>query len=171
MTYKGMFLSALLVPVAVTSYGKTDIDQKIQQLKETRFQKELELSDLGAKITEKQELLDHLFDLAVKSIRKTCQSLDLDGKEREKFFEQVDVSSKEFEDLLKRVINEKKVNGFLVKELFDEQKDVLEKFETVKFCVVRGFFETNLLKELVSRYENCMHELITIDSELKAFSN
>jgi hypothetical protein len=58
MTYKGMLLSALLVPVAVTCYGKESVDSRIQQLKEARFQKELELSELGAKIYDKYELLE-----------------------------------------------------------------------------------------------------------------
>jgi len=62
MTYKGMLLSALLVPVAVTSYGKESVDSRIQQLKEARYQKEFELSELDAKIAEKKKLLTAIFD-------------------------------------------------------------------------------------------------------------
>jgi uncharacterized protein YhaN len=174
MTYKGMFLSALLVPVAITSYAKNTVDSKvsveaqIEQLKEKRYQKQLELSELGIKIAEKQELLEDMYDDACSAWTKMLDSLELEDQEREDFIQEKRSSSEEFKKLLKYSLEVKKdVNGLLVGEILDEEKPFPSDFNFSKFWVLRGRFEYDLLVTFIERYEACLQELIEIDSEME----
>jgi len=68
-----------------------------------------------------------------------------------------------FLDNLLSVINEqKKINKILVKELFNESGA----FITAHFLLVRVMIETDLLKSLVEKCEECVPILIEIDQEL-----
>ena len=170
MTYKGMLLSALLVPVAVTSYGQESVDPRIQQLKEARFQKELELSELDAKIVEKKELLTAIFDDTVAMFverYKPSETSKMTDEERVELGGKIVAEYKEFRNCLKQAIEEGNIKDFMVKELFDEDTPWnFTEFEAMKFLIVRDFFETNLLKTLVGFYANCFQEIIEIDCEL-----
>jgi len=171
MMHKIILLSALLLPVA--SYGKST-QARIKELKEVRFQKELELSEIGEKIADK--------DYLVTSIKKDYSNLllELMKSKKQECFEKKgskEPSNEEAEtirksvtdpielflnNLLSAIKEQKKINKVLVKELFDESGT----FITIRFLLMRIMIETNLLESLVGKCEECGQMLIDIDQEL-----
>ena len=165
MTYKGMLLSALLVPVAVTCYGQDSVDSRIQQLKDARYQKELELSELGAKIAEKYEFLEEMLDDARHFFQRYVKEAGLDTDKATECGLEEAKERKELLSRLRKAIKEGSVKGFLDNELFDD-RDIDENIEFVRLYYVRYFFERKLIVELVEHCDDCMQELIEIDCEL-----
>lgn len=172
MTYKGMFLSALLVPVAVTSYGKTDVEQKIQQLREKRYQKELELSELGAKISEKQDLLASMWSKTNDFVLEMAEKKKLSEQEVEAFLKEINDSADSFETYIEHVLAAREdVKQKFVKTLLKTENRSLEDFEAAKFYVIRNILEHNLLKVLLESFEASLQEMIEIDRELDVLQN
>jgi hypothetical protein len=163
MSYKGMLLSALLVPVVATSYCKDSVDSRIQQLKEARFQKELELSELGAKIAEKQNLLEEMYEDANAHISVILSNLKLEEQASDQYISEINASSERFEELFS---NKESIKGLLLKELIIEEEPFPGDFEVFKFWKLRGKFEHNLLETYIEKYEVCLQELIEINREL-----
>jgi hypothetical protein len=171
MTYKGMFLGALLVPIAVTSYGKNTDDTKIQQLKERCSQKKLELSELGAKIAEKQALLESLFNEACNAYSEKISDLNLKGPDLEKHTQETNEACKKILTIFESKVKSKEnIKGFLLHELIDEEKDSPGDFDPIKFWFLRGYFEHEFLEALIGRYEDCLKELIEIECEIKTLN-
>ena len=167
MTYKGMLLSALLVPVAVTSYGKESVDSRIQQLKEVRFQKETELSELGLQIDAKQGVIGDLFASEVYCIKKHYKSRDLSSHEKDELRQQVEKLNELFSDFTYGLISEEQVREFF--KLLANSQEIYEGFERLKYLGIRNNIEQKLLKVLTKRYEECLQELIAIGQELEKF--
>jgi hypothetical protein len=168
MTYKGMLLSSLLIPIAFTCFGKDNVEKKIQQLKEKRYQKELELSVLGAKIAEKQELLEDMYDEAERFFEKYLRQEKLENNKVEDFSRADDAANEDLECRIKKAFIEGKFEGLLIKEFFNDKDDLDEDLEAERFYIVRHFFERGLLKTLFERYERCVQELIEIQREIES---
>lgn len=167
MTYKGMLLSALLVPVAVTSYGKESVDPRIKQLKEARYQKELELSELGTKIAEKEELLHLMWEKMDEAIAELAEKKNLKKQEFEVFIKEINDRKRAFEKYIEGAFESKEdIRQQLVVELYDPENKQFEYFDRVKFYVVREKLESDLLKTLINSYVERLQELIKIDCEI-----
>lgn len=163
MMYKKVLLGVFLVPFAVMGHGG-DVEAQMKELKDYRFKKELELSDLGKMISEKDEFLRSLKSLMINFIVGEMHENNLNEHEREAFGLRIDESSKAFQEALtKAFIAKKNIKQFFVEELLNEKESG---FETLKFLQVRHVSEQNLLKTLVERYGDCQQELFEVDYQL-----
>jgi hypothetical protein len=161
---KKLILFSLLVTSVITNYAA---DQKVQQLKEARFQKELELSDLGAKIAEKEDLLRSIYLKADEFVAELIQEKKMEGQEKEAFLKELNAFYDNFGEIIdKKLATRTDVKQWLVQELLKGKNRSFEDFETLKLHVIRNILERNLLKTLLEHYEACLQELIEIDREL-----
>ena len=145
------------------------VDDRIKELNDLRFQKELELSELGAKIAEKQKLIEEMYHDECSLFTEKVESSKLEGQDLENFIQAWHTASKEFESLLNQAINTKKVvKGFLLRELISGEKFCPNDFNASKFWILRGTCEHDLLEMLIMRYEVGLQELIEIDKEIAA---
>jgi hypothetical protein len=168
MTYKGMLLSTLLISVVSTCFGENNVEQQIQQLKEKRYQKELELSGLGGKISEKEELLRALWQKANEFVNDLMQEKKLTGEESEDFLKNVNREIATFEEYIGLVIKAKKDSKKnLIEELVKGDDKRIDDFDTLKFYSIRSHIEWDLLKIFIEEYEVCLRELIKINYELE----
>jgi hypothetical protein len=170
MTHKTMFFIALLVS-ATSTYCVESIAMQIQELKDYRFKKELELSDLGKMISEKDELFQSMWQAAnnfsLKLINEKKKSLNLNEQEVKEFTQALNTSLANFgEALNEAIIIKKNVKQFFVKELLDERNRESKGLETLKFHIIRNSLEFQLLRTLIERYEEGHQELIEINSKL-----
>lgn len=177
MNYKKTFLSLLLVPLAVI--GDTT---NMKQLEKKLLQKELELSNLGTLIAEKDKMLAS-FELEIQYIftaviDKKVQQLEeksskpLSREEREKLAKELQNTALEFVRVFcADYQNQKAVSGILSKGLIqvDSNGDFLE-FESLKFYLIRCAFERPLLRHLIAEYEHCLQELRAIQNEITALN-
>jgi hypothetical protein len=174
MTYKNIFLSILLVPL--TAMGSSTTDTQIQQLKKKFLQKELELSDLGAMIEEKNELLlsfktDVQYLLGTLRDKKVLQIEEKTGKllsqeEKTKLWVELRSDAIDFVyTFCADYENQKSITDVLVKGLIHENSDDVE-FESLSFYLIRCAFERPLLIHLIAEYENCLQELRAIENEI-----
>lgn len=164
--YKNMFFM-FLVTTFVVSCSQNSIDPKIKELKDVCLQKAQNLSDLGAKITEKQDIIEDIVFNMKSYLPELVSTLNLDGQEKEDFIKKYINLLENFGRDLDFVLTAKKaVKGFLVKELFNEKAALPIKFDKAKFYAVRLVVEYMLLKNLVEVYEEGLQELINIDQDI-----
>jgi hypothetical protein len=178
MTYKGIILSVLLAPFTII--GNNNVDIRIQELEEKFFQKELELSDLGKMIAEKDELLSS-FDSDCQNylrffINKKIKQLEEknDGKSLS------EEEEKQLANELRKMVNEflytfcdacrnkKDIKDMLLEGLFYQDESTgIKEFESFKFYLIRSTFEREITIRLIKKYEHCIQELIVIKAELE----
>jgi hypothetical protein len=146
MTYKGMLLSALLVPIS-TIYSIQDLDLHLQNLNDRQLAKLQELSDLSVKIAEKQALIES-WDEQMRTL----------AGESEESYKELDASLDSFSSNFERAFCEDKD----VKTLLTGNFSVANKYEFdfIKVFLVRRYFERVLIVNLVARYEKCLQELV-----------
>jgi hypothetical protein len=174
MAYKGIILGVtLLTPIATaTCLGAAAVEQKIQQLKEQRYQKELELSDLGEKIAEKQALLKALYIEACTAYNENISDLNLKDQELEKHTNETNEAGNKILTTFESKVRAKElIKGFLLHELIDNEKDIPGDFNAINFWFLRAQLEHDLLEDLIGHYEDCLKELFEIKSEIKTLSN
>ncbi len=168
MNYKTIFLTMLFVPIA--AMGRNTVDTRIQRMEENIFQKQLELSKLGALIAEKDKLLSSLkseshdvFRLIIdKRMRALGQKNDgnaLAQEEEARLYKELDIF---YTNALMTYKNKKSVEGILVNGLFQE-----DEFQSLKFYAIRYAIEQAILKSLVKKYEIHIQQLIALDTELE----
>lgn len=180
MIYKNIFLSLLLVPL--TAMGSTT-NTRTQQIEKRLLQKELELSNLGALIAEKDKTLAS-FELEIQDLftmlvdKKAKQLEDGSGKplseeERATLAKKLQTAAIEFvSDFCADYKNQKNMSGILANGLIqvDSNGDFLE-FESLRFYLIRCAFERPLLRHLIAEYEHCLEELRAIENEAIALNN
>jgi len=141
-----LFLFSFLVTTAVVHGEFLDIDLHKQN---AQLKKVQELSEISAKIDEKQARFDvwknqfrGLFDTEekFKALEKPCNAF--------------------FQKFQKSFCEKKDVRGLLT-EAFSDESDYELSF--VKVLFVRMYFEMMLIKNLVEHYEKCLQEFIEID--------
>lgn len=135
------------------------------QLKELKFKKEMELSDLGKTIAEKYMYMQSMRQQAINILNKEIVKKDLNEQEAKEFGRKVD---EELDAFVVRLNKIKNVNGFLIKELFKKSDDnqVEEDFEAVKFFLMIIINEYRILKTLIQKYEVFEQERREIDQKL-----
>jgi len=167
---KKCILFSFLLTSALTHCA---VDQKVRQLQEVRFQKELELSELGAKIAEKEALLRFMYLKSDEFVAELIQEKKIDGQEKELFLKKLNDFYQNFGKIVdQKLATRIDVEHWLAQELFfKSENSKTENFDTLKFHVIRDILERNLLKTLLARYELCLQELIVIDRELDSLKN
>ena len=170
------FLATLLISATFIVYGQ-NLDAQIQELKNDRYKKQLELSELGKKIAEKDELLESMWEaannVALKILEKKRRSSEEQAVEDHK--QAMNTSLENFKKVLdEAIIVKKNVKQFFIRELLREDKLLTEdrkdfetkNFVTLKFYVIRNALERDIMRALVEQYEECQQELIEIDQKL-----
>ena len=145
MDYKNIALIALLVPVAM--HGNTiDAQAKIQDLKEFRSKKTLELADLATAIAERKVVVKELF---------------------EDFYEN---ASQEDKDAAGAFSN--KVQAALVQRSNIAQvvtKEFVDGLDDWKIFVIRVIAEKLYVENLIDQYAECFQAIIDNDKTLQEF--
>lgn len=175
MTYKSIILTILLVPCSIRSDDITDA--RIQQLEEKLFQKELELSRLGATIAEKdnffsslesevQRIFSSLLEKKVNQTEKKSGK-SLSQEEEKKLSAELSNETITFAcTFCANYRNQENIHSFLLNGLIREEENADMEFESLKFYIIRCTFERELLKHFIVRYEKCLHELRDIQNEI-----
>lgn len=179
MISKNMLLSVLLIPATII--GKDTIDVRMQKLEEKLSQKELELSNLGKMIAEKDEffssfnmesqrLLRLLIDKRVKQLEEQKSGKSLSQEEKNKVAIEMQNKANEFLykffDALK---GDKAIDGMLSEGLFQKNEIAGEAgadFESLRFYLIRHTFEQMITMHLVKKYEDCIKEYRDLLREL-----
>ncbi len=122
-----------------------------EQMKQLKFNNEVELSELGKAISDKYEYIESIRQKGVAIVRHEINKQDLNDQEAKEYGKSVDNDLIFF---INRLEKSPTINGFLISELFKCKKDEpLEDFEMIKFCVIRIINEYRMLKTLITRYE------------------
>ena len=186
MYYKSIALITLLLPVFGYSQDSEKRVVEREELSKLQFQLELELDDIGKRITASYEFLYYLGthwtrleDWAVNKKLQAMEKADPDTRHTK----QEDIDSikkriaKEIEaenisvgnDLFNALWGEDTFDHDLSQELFAyEDLDTLDIFDTLKFSFLRMATGRHLLKHLVISYEICLKKILKISQELAA---
>lgn len=175
MNLKNVFLSMFLMSFALISYA-CEVDMLAQEISEQLMVKEERLKELGAKITEHEELVS----VIMKKIFDLRQVYF--GKMKEKLTKQTlkdDISSSEADDIdnfiscelrdfieifFKKLDSEKKPQESVLVELFYRHlnDDGDASGALLKFNAIRGIIEMFVLTHLMSEWEDCLREINNI---------
>ena len=162
MPYKNIFLVILLIPFSLLG---NDTDAQIKELKEARFKKEIELSELGKTIAEKQAYIESMYQEGVNFVHAKANEKNLNEQEMKEFAQKTD---EELNSFVGTFNGAKDVKGFLVKELFKkmESEQIKESFEAAKFYLLLINNEYRILKTLIQKYEILEQERREINQKL-----
>ena len=175
MNYKTIFLTMLFVPIA--AMGRNTVDTRIQRMEENIFQKQLELSKLGALITEKDKLLysfkseSHdvfrlIIDKRMRALRQKNDGNALPQEEEARLYKSKRELDIFYTNALMTYKNTKSIEGILVNGLFEE-----DEFQSLKFYAIRYTIEQAILKSLVKKYEIHIQQLIALELNLKIYKS
>jgi len=179
MTIKRTLLGVFLSALALTTYGK-NTEADIKKLRSDLFQKELELSELGKKITEQEEIVssygpklmavyEQAFERKKSNLHKEEANQTLTAEERTEICDSINKSFDEFLEKLTKLSDPSNKERFLVKEFFNkEEADICNSFDSAKFHILKIAFEFAILENLVEQYEDCLRDFGTIYDQLDA---
>jgi hypothetical protein len=175
MICKNVLFGMLLTSIVVTNCCQDGVNQKIKQLKETRLQKVHELSNLGKKITKKDQLIDAMTSSLNSVVESYCKKFSVEKKEE--FMQAFGAWSGDFINKLEIAIHKNmKIKGFLCKECIDNMEESIGTFKirdlkVLKFIMVRCYSEMVLRNMLLERYEDILQQIIELDNELFIATN
>ena len=149
MTYKGILLSALLVPVS-TMYCFQDVDLQLQNLNNAQIKKLQELSNISVKIAAKQDLIES-WRLQIEPILESLEKAERQVLE--------DSLGDFLQEMDRAFCESKDIKGLLTKD-FSIGDNTKYAFNFIKVSVIRICLERALMANLVSHYERCLQELI-----------
>ena len=158
MTYKGMILSALLVPFTIIG---NDTDPRIQQLKNDLHAKELELSELENMIAEKEKQIDAIRERGGNLYYSICH--DLDDQEKQYLEQEIN----HFKSSIEHALSIKSdITAYFAKRFRDGHNNFNE-LERLKFVLIRYAIEYTSLKQLFKRYEDCLLQILALKIALE----
>lgn len=172
-----ILLSTLILPIAFMARGQAPVDPKVQQLKDTWYQKAQELAELGAKIIEKNELLVHLQN----DIRYLAQQAVGGFSEEDKnaFCKAFPLLIKDFYNKSFHAIrDDNNVKGFFMHELYTNKGELFKIFEKlskddwpgyfdgIKLDLVQIVIEADLADKLLEGYGARLQKMAEIEHEL-----
>ena len=120
----------------------------------------LKLSAMGREITKKEVYIKDLETEMMDIIRALVGSKKLNEQELLEFGTAIDEGHTIFMAAFNEALAKQNIEGFLLKELCKK-----EKFETLKFYMVRVNSEYLILKSMVSEYEKLQQERFNIDPQ------
>ena len=146
MTYKNLLLIALLAPLSILG------NEKELQLLELKFKKEAELSELGKTIADKYLYIRSIWKEEINIFKRQIEKAGYNDEEAKEFGRLIDEKLDAFIEVFS---NEKNINGFLVKELFQksENKQMEVDFDAIKFFLIIIRNEYRIIKTLIEGYE------------------
>lgn len=175
MNHTYVLLSALLLPAII--YGKNN-DTYIKELEEVQFKKELEISELGKMIAERnndlssfeeigQNILEYL--LAKKIAKLEMSGIKLKKNEIDQLAVDLRSSANKFvSDFFVAYEKNENIEIILQKGLLnDENLKILKELESLNFFLVRSAFERILTQKLVKKYAMCIQELSLINQKIE----
>lgn len=172
MNYKNVLLGVLLVPFSMMGNNSTVYKK---QLEENLFQKQVELSNLGAMIAEKSEYITSIggkitelvglkFNEKAKQLEEKKGGQSLSQEEQAQIYAELRYEIDDFYKNFEIAYQGKhSIVGILMNGLFQD-----DSFQLLEFCVLRCVFEQEILKSLVQKYEKHIEELVTIKIALGA---
>jgi len=180
MTYKSILLTLFLVPFSMV--GKDTKNTRIQELEEQISEKELELSNLGNMIAQKDEqllafhsdvrtLLNFFTSKRIAMLEKQNDGKALSSEDEDKIAKELGKQADEFLYKFWNALKDNKsITGMLTKGLFqgDINPDIfdVEEFESLKFYLIRRIFNQLAIIRLVKKYEACITEYRALLNEL-----
>ena len=123
MTYKGMFLSALLLAFSITCFA-SESEIQLQILKNAQEEKALELSDLSEKISAQEVIIDALTSGGLAIYLKVINSLH--GKTKEDFISKVDRKYSDEIVRIKSSLMRRRVEYYHLKALIKRYEECLQ---------------------------------------------
>lgn len=179
MNYKGIFLGAFLLPVVTMSYGKT-VEAQIKEIEEAQLKKELEISDLGNLITERDKLLrcmqsecEQFVDefIVDKKTKAKINGNILSQESVDTLIKEYVASVNEFSTDIEHALNVTyDIKDRLFNNIFYDDQDI-KKLESLKFFLVRCTIERALIIKLVKKYQHCLQELALINKQIAHFNS
>lgn len=141
--------------------------EQIQQLRNELSRKLLQISDLGAKIAEKDEYIQSFGPSLVNSFRTIVKIRELKEQEVTEYNKAIDATIINFRKAWAEVILLKKdVKGSF--DLFQHDiNGLVEDFERAKFWIIRVSNEYRILKILIKEYEELQQELLGIEQKIE----
>lgn len=173
MIYKSILLTLLLVPFTMADNNPKNM--RIKELEETISQKELEITNLGNIIAQKDELLDEqksdwrnrielIIYQRVQQLEKQNDGKSLSQEDQNKVEAETRKKAVEFLDTFFDVLNSgKEIKGMLTDSLFQDDETSCGLF---KFYYVRLALDMQIIFDLVKKYENCIKERNMLRNEL-----
>ena len=155
MNYKAIFLSTLLIPFAIMS--NTDIETRIQELKNDQYEKEQELAHISEIIEEKELLIESMMGAAIAFAAKKYTSPD----ERSQFSKEIIEFGKRLDD----AVATGNINDVFIKEIFDDAND--SGVGRIRSIMIRRYTEQLVLLKLVKLYEAAFQKYLEINLELE----
>ncbi len=179
MIYKSMLLSVLLVPFTMIC-DDTIRHERIAKLEEKFFQKELQLSQLGEMISQRDKFLSSFSEEVGSLIREiVCRQIEeLEKKNSGNELSQAETDKITAEarsyadDFLYAFFvaceNNENIDGMLVSGLLKQgEASIMNEFESLRFYLIRSTFERSLRVKLVKKYEDCIKEMLVIKAEIE----
>lgn len=159
MNLNKIFLSAFLVPFVLVS--NSNINERIENLKKNLHEKELELSNLGKMIAEKEASIDSIRSAGITVYSSISNTLN--EQEEKELNEKLDI----FEENIIRALNAKNdLKNILITDFSNNHKNTNNELARIKSVIIRQCVEYHFLKRLFKHYEECLQELIAIEHEL-----
>jgi hypothetical protein len=174
---------------------QVQIDLQMQELKEKIYQKELEILNLGEMISkidgrildlnsEAYEILYSVVESQASKFKEQNDGKSLSKEDKDKITIELRDKANEFYYKLFDAFRDNTVTKGMLKENLFQQNEIvekakfesfdIEKFESVKFYVIRIGFEELIIKHFVEKYDHCvteysalMNELINLQKERK----
>lgn len=178
MIYKSMLLSVLLVPFTMIC-DDTIRHERIAKLEEKFFQKELQLSQLGEMISQRDKFLSSFSEEVGSLIREiVCRQIEELEKNSGNELSQAETDKITAEarsyadDFLYAFFvaceNNENIDGMLVSGLLKQgEASIMNEFESLRFYLIRSTFERSLRVKLVKKYEDCIKEMLVIKAEIE----
>jgi hypothetical protein len=172
---------AFLLLVPMLSYGNNmDTEKRIQELKKAKFEKQLEISNLGKSIAEKTELIvsfkddtEYLLNLLLKqktlALKKLETRTSITDEQQTQILMKLEKEANEFVSKFYQAYEDKKnIKGLLTDACVErESQKPQESLAPLKFYLVRWAFEHDLFESMIQKYESLIQELIDIEKELE----
>lgn len=177
MIYKNLLFSLLSIPLMISGNNHDELQQ---QLKESFFQKQLELSKLGRMISKKANFISSfsklaheyaaiVFDREVEKIESKNGKSPLSNEEKSKIKNDLLESADEFLfAFFAACETNQDITGLLSKGLFKHNDHLnIDDFELLKFHFIQSTLERRLISDLVKKYEACIKELLIIATNIE----
>jgi hypothetical protein len=174
-------LVTLIASIVFTAYGQDSVEQKVQQLKDTWYEKINELSELGKKIDGKNEFII----LIQKNIRTFIEEniKKYNEDERIEFYKTYKIMVKNFYKKFFQVIqNNTNAKEFLMQELLVNKDDFFANsrsdsktngsccsgaIDRIKLALMQIIIEGNILKKYIDDYKECLQKIAEIERDIK----
>ena len=161
MHFKNIILKIILGAFGLTIYGNSN--QELEQLLKNKFEKQLELSELGKNVNHYHDQSCLILESINSRIDKIAKDMHMNDEEKEKATEEIFAFGVNIFQLFRL---ENNTDLSLKKELFSNNNGNLL-FRMFYFEAIRYTHELSIIETLVNDYEKCLRQLIKIEKEIE----